>query len=191
MTGTARVAGIVLAAGQATRFGATKQRALLHGRPLVVHVAETAQHAGLSPVLVVTGHDAQAVMDVLPPGVQAVHNPAFGSGQASSLRAGITAAQTAGADAAVVLLADQPGMTATAIRAVVAAHALGAMVARARYTDRSGHPVLFDRTIWPAMQDLQGDAGARDLLRTLEVTDVAIPERYPPDIDHPDDLPTP
>ncbi len=184
------VAGVVLAAGRSARFGATKQVVELDGRPLVRHAVDTAQQAGLDPVLVVVGYDAARVRQVLPAGVEAVDNPAFADGQASSLRAGVAAATRTDAGALVVLLADQPGVTVDAVRAVVRAHADGHLVVRASYEDRPGHPVLFDRTVWPALSEVTGDTGARELLATLAVTEVDVPGRCPPDIDRPDDLPT-
>lgn len=185
----APVAAVVLAAGRATRFGATKQLAEVDGRPLVRHAVDTARAADLDPVLVVVGHDADAVRAVLPAGVTAVDNPAHAEGQATSLRAGVAAATATEATALVVLLADQPGITAAAVRAVVAAHAAGALVARARYDDRPGHPVLFDRSVWPALAEVSGDVGARDLVRRLPVTDVPVAGPCPDDVDRPEDLP--
>lgn len=184
------VAGVVLAAGRAARFGATKQLVEVDGRPLVRHAVDTALGAGLDPVLVVVGHDAGRVRQVLPAGIEVVDNPAYADGQASSLRAGVAAATGTEAGALVVLLADQPDVTVDAVRAVVHAHADGHLVVRANYDDRPGHPVLFDRTVWPALSEVSGDTGARELLATLAVTEVDLPGPCPPDIDHPDDLPT-
>ena len=185
----ASVAAVVLAAGRATRFGATKQLVEVDGRPLVRHAVDTARAAGLDPVLVVVGHDADAVRRVLPGRVTVVDNPAHADGQATSLRTGVAAATATRAGALVVLLADQPGISTAAVRSVVAAHASGALVARARYDDRPGHPVLFDRTVWPALAEVSGDVGARDLLRRLSVTDVPVPGPCPADVDRPEDLP--
>lgn len=184
------VAGVVLAAGRGTRYGATKQLVEVGGRPLVHHVATTARRAGLAPVLVVVGHEADRVRQALPDDVQVVDNPAFAQGQASSLRAGVAAATRTDAAALVVLLADQPGVTAGAIRTVMASHAAGHLVVRAHYEDRPGHPVLFDRSVWPALSEVTGDVGARELLDALAVTDVAVPGPRPPDVDRPEDLPS-
>lgn len=184
------VAGLVLAAGRADRFGATKQLVELDGRPLVRHAVDAARDAGLDPVLVVVGHDAARVRQALPDGVEAVDNPAFAEGQATSLQAGVAAATRTDAGALVVLLADQPGVSPDAVRAVVAAHGAGHLVARASYDDRPGHPVLFDRSVWPALAELTGDVGARELLDRLAVTEVDVPGPCPPDVDRPDDLPT-
>jgi molybdenum cofactor cytidylyltransferase len=182
------VAAVVLAAGRGTRFGATKQLAEHRGRPLVLHAVETARAAGCDPVLVVVGHDADRVRAVLPSDVTTVDNPDHASGQASSLRAGVAAASRTDATALVVLLADQPGVPPEVVRRVVDAHAAGHPVVRARWRDRPGHPVLFDRDVWPDLARTRGDVGARDLLAELDVTHVEVDAPSPPDVDVPEDL---
>src|SRR6476620_2823980 len=113
---TSKVAGVLLAAGAATRFrkaaGAlgpvTKLVAQHEGKPLVRHVAEAALAAGLAPLIVVTGHAQDAVEQALHDlTFTAVHNAAYASGMASSLKAGL-AAVPADAQAAIVLLGDMP-----------------------------------------------------------------------------------
>src|SRR5438094_80706 len=117
------IAGLVLAAGQASRMGRPKQFLSVGGRPMVRHAIDAAAGAGLSEVIVVFGPGAEAAMgafaDDEPAGVRAAWNPDSRSGQASSLRVGLQA-MAEDADAAVVLLADQPTVRADAIRAVVA-----------------------------------------------------------------------
>ncbi len=83
-------AGIILAAGESTRFGAPKQLLDWKGKPFVRQVAETALQAGLWPVVVVTGFcaaDVESALDGLP--VEIVHNPEYPQGQSTSIRAGI------------------------------------------------------------------------------------------------------
>ncbi len=84
------VAAILLAAGDSSRYGKTKQLLDWHGEPFVRAVAKTALEAGCSPVVVVTGSDAEqvekAVKDL---NVLVVHNADWKEGQASSIRAGL------------------------------------------------------------------------------------------------------
>jgi molybdenum cofactor cytidylyltransferase len=85
-----RTAGIILAAGESTRFGAPKQLLEWKGKPFVRHVAETALQAGLWPVVVVTGFhaaDVDSSLNGLP--VNIIHNPEYQQGQSTSIRAGI------------------------------------------------------------------------------------------------------
>jgi len=185
--GSGHATGAVLAAGAGARFGATKQLAPLDGRPLVAHVVATACAAGLDPVHVVVGHDAERVAAAVP-GAVVVDNAAAADGQATSLAAAVTAATGTDATVLVVLLADEPGVTTTAIAAVVAAQAGGATVARAVYDDRPGHPVAFDRSVWAQLLEVTGDRGAQQLFDRLPVTPVRVAGPAPTDIDTPADL---
>lgn len=182
---------MVLAAGTATRFGSTKQVASADGRPLVAHVVAAACTAGLHPVLVVVGHDADVVTTAARTAgpVQAVVNPDFAAGQSTSLRAGIAAAQDRGLEGVVVLLADEPDVTADAIAAVASAVGPAAPVVRARYDDGPGHPVGFHRSWFTRLRAITGDRGARELLRAAEVRMVVVPGRRPVDVDTPEGLP--
>ena len=115
------IPGILLAAGTSSRMGQAKQLLDWRGQPLVRHVAQQALASSLDGLFIVVGHEAAAVraaLDSLP--IQFVENAAYTEGQASSLRAGL-AALPAEADAAVVLLCDQPLVTPGLIDSVVKA----------------------------------------------------------------------
>ncbi len=188
---TGRVVAVVLAAGAAERFGATKQLVEVGGRPLVAHAVATAHAGGADHVVVVVGHDADVVGRAAGRGgpVEVVVNPAYRDGQATSLAAGIDAAQRRSGDVAVILLADQPGIDADAVRAVIAAVDAGATAARLRYQDGPGHPVAFARAVWPRLSEIRGDQGARDLFAELHTVEVAWSGPVPADVDTPGDLP--
>lgn len=186
-----KVAAIVLAAGTGERFGsATKQLAVLDGKPLVRHGVDAALAAGVDEVVVVLGHAGDAIEAVLPPDprVRTVSNPRYAEGQSTSVVAGIASLDD-DTGTAVVLLADQPGVSSSAVRAVVEAIAQGARVARADYDDQPSHPVAFAREVWPSLRELRGDAGARQLLPLFDIESVPIPGSAPRDIDQPGDLP--
>ncbi|MFW5417358.1 nucleotidyltransferase family protein [Nocardiopsis sp. CNT-189] len=182
-----RVAGLLLAAGSGSRLGRPKALVELAGERLADRGARTLREAGCAPVLVVTGAAETAV-----PGASAVHNPDWASGMGSSLRAGLDALPPGGADAVVVALADQPLVTAAAVRRLIAAAEDGAEIAAASYAGRPRNPVLIRREHWPAVHAMaEGDVGARpflrahpDLVTQVACDDVASPE----DIDTPDDL---
>lgn len=184
------VVAVVLAAGSASRFGATKQLAQLGGKPLVAHAVDTARRAGVGEIVVVVGHDhravAHAAADAGP--VTVAVNPDHASGQASSLRTGVDHAIRGSAEVAVVLLADQPGIQAETVRAVVDAVTEGAEAARAAYDDGPSHPAAFARRVWPRLLEVTGDEGARQLLHELDVVEVPVPGVGPRDIDTPRDL---
>lgn len=162
-----QVAGIVLAAGSSSRLGQPKQLLELEGRPLLQHAVDAAEGAGLADVVVVLGHRAEQVESSVTtgPGTRVVVNSEYLEGQATSLRAGLNA-MGPGIRAAVVILGDQPAVTAERIRAVVDAYeAASKYVVQATYGSRPGHPVLFDRAVWPQLQAVEGDLGAREVLK--------------------------
>jgi molybdenum cofactor cytidylyltransferase len=160
------IAGVILAAGKASRYGQPKQLLAYHGQPFVRIVAETALKAGLSPVVIVTGAHADlvhaAVAD-LP--VTISHNPAWESGQGSSIHAGLTAGGSPApgeAGGAIFLLADQPQVSVEVLRALMERHSQDFPAVLAPYVfDQRANPVLFDRVTFPDLLNLQGEAGGR------------------------------
>lgn len=180
------IVAVVLAAGEGSRFAGPdhKLRALLDGVAVVRRAVDAAVAARIGPVVVVTG--AVALDDLLPPAAAVVANPAWASGQASSLRAGIDAADALGADAVVVGLGDMPAVSPSAWQAV--AHAPGDL-ATASYGSHRSPPVKLGRAVWPDLP-VQGDEGARALMRRHpdRVAVVAV-DGSALDVDHRGDLP--
>ncbi len=164
-----RVAGILLAAGGSKRFGRPKQLLTYRGQPFVRLIAQTALQAGLSPVVVVTGARANEVEAAITGlDVTIVHNPDWREGQASSLRvglAGITPSSRKGTPgAAIFLMADQPQVDASLLRALVEQHArtLSPVIAPLVHGQRAT-PVLFDRLTFPTLLTLRGARGGRSI----------------------------
>ena len=164
-------AGIILAAGGSKRFGRTKQLLDWHGEPFVRAVAKTALDAGLSPVLIVTGANAdeveKAVHDL---DVRIVRNYDWQNGQGTSIRAGVQALppQTGGC---VFLLADQPQIPVSVIRALIETHANGLhpIVAPLVLMEQRANPVLFDCTTFPDLLTLKDDMGGRAIFSKHKV----------------------
>ena len=185
------ISGVVLAAGSGSRFGGTKQLAELRGRPLVQHPIDALSSAGVGEIVVVTGHDAEAVEEAvrLPPHGRSVRNPDHASGQASSLAAGLHALAK-DSEAAIVLLADQPGVTDSEVRVLVDAFRRSrSRIVRIAYVDGPG-PALLSREVYAEAGHLHGDTGARALMASHPdwVEEVEVPFAAPPDIDRPTDL---
>lgn len=165
LAGLAVIAGLVLAAGAATRMGRPKQLLDWGGRPLVRVAAETALAAHLSPVLAVLG-SAQAEVAAALAGLpaQLVPNPRYAEGQSTSLRAGI-AALPADCAAVVVLLGDQPFVTAEIVNRLVTEWQAGDQpIVAPLYAEQRGNPVLFARSVFPELLAVSGDQGARAVL---------------------------
>lgn len=160
-------AGLILAAGAGTRFGEqTKQLAELQGKPLLQHAID-AMNAALPRAVVVLGHDAEAIRAAVDfGGAQVVLCEDWARGQGVSLRAGVAALADAGAVA--ITLGDQPFITPAVITAALAE--LGDHDAvRAVYDGKPGHPVVLSRRVLDAVPELEGDAGARELLARFRV----------------------
>lgn len=184
------VAGVVLAAGSATRMGRNKLLLPIRGEPLVRRVARAAVEAGLSPLIVVVGPAAPQVLASLA-GLpfQPVPNPRHALGMSTSLDAGI-AAVPEDAGAAVVLLADMPFVDAAMIRAVVARHAEAVRVVTACYGGVPAPPTLYDRAIFPELRGGDGDGRGREVVgrHAEEVAFVDFPAAALEDVDEEDDL---
>jgi CTP:molybdopterin cytidylyltransferase MocA len=157
MSKSATAAGVLLAAGAGTRYGIPKVLAD-DGRWLGACVTALAD-GGCEDVVVVLG---AAVVDVPAP-ARAVVAEDWERGLSASVRAGVTAV-----DAAYVVLhtVDTPDVGADAVRRVLdAARSSTSGLARARYSDRPGHPVVIARRHWPdLLEGLRGDEGARPFL---------------------------
>jgi molybdenum cofactor cytidylyltransferase len=164
------VGAIVLAAGAGRRFaGGVKQLAEVDGRPLVEHAALAV--AGFSPRVVVLGHAAEEIRAIVDlHGAEPVLCPEWDDGQSASLRCGIAA--LGDVDAAVVVLADMPGITPAAVDAVVAGWDGIAAAVRATYAGEPGHPVLLARGLLDRAGELSGDVGFRGLLDGARVINV-------------------
>jgi molybdenum cofactor cytidylyltransferase len=161
----------VLAAGAGERFGGPKQIAKLGGRPLLEHVLMAVEAAALDRAVVVLGARAGDVRAAVPlHGAEPVVADDWAEGMAASLRAGVDA--LAGCEAVVVVLGDQPLITAEAIGCVVRARGEGALGIRATYDGTPGHPVLLERALFDRLRGLSGDEGARSVLRDIPVRDV-------------------
>jgi molybdenum cofactor cytidylyltransferase len=185
------ISGIVLAAGSGRRFGATKQLVPYRGKPLAQHAVDALASAGVGEIVVVTGHDADDVERALalPPQGRSIRNPDHATGQASSLAAGLHDLAH-DSEGAVVLLADQPGVTDAEVRALIEAFGSArSRIVRIAYTDGPG-PALLSREVYAEAGHLHGDVGARALMASHPdwVEEVAVPFRAPADIDHPEDL---
>jgi CTP:molybdopterin cytidylyltransferase MocA len=175
---------VVLAAGEARRFGGRKQLALLDGRPLLAHAVELA--APWDPVVVLGAH-ADEVRPVVAEGVRVVVAEDWAEGQAASLRAGVRA--VGDVDWLLVLLGDMPFVTRPAVEGVLAARGEDVDAVRATYDGRGGHPVLLGRRVLDGIPSLQGDTGARELLARARVRAFEAGQLCnPTDIDTPDQL---
>jgi len=165
------VAGIILAAGASQRMGQPKPLLLWRGKPFICHVARTALDAGLTPVVIVTGaraDEVRAALADLPVGI--AYNPNWTEGQSTSVQAGLQSLPPE-TDAAIFLLADQPHIPVELLRALLEQHVqTRAPIVAPLIGEQRGNPVLFDRSTFPDLMSLQGDAGGRQVLSRYPIT---------------------
>jgi nicotine blue oxidoreductase len=179
-------AAVLMAAGEGSRFAADRSKLLadLRGRPLVLWALEPVQAAELDEVVVVTG--AYDLAEVLPEGLTVLRNEMWATGRASTLQTAADWCARQGHDAMVVGLADQPGLSETAWRAL--AEPFRTPVAVATYEGTRDHPVRLEASVW-ALLPVSGDQGAKALMRSRPELVTEVPcQGNPRDVDSMEDL---
>jgi molybdenum cofactor cytidylyltransferase len=160
------ISGLVLGAGASSRFGHPKQLLPFRGSTLLGWVIDQAERAmGLDEVIVVLGRSVDEIREKVVFGnAKVVENPVFGSGCASSYRAGIGALDQR-SDAIMILLGDQPGVDPETIDRVADEWRRGdGQIALTSYRGRKGHPMLFARPLFDELVGLHGDKAAWKLV---------------------------
>ena len=181
---------VVLAAGASTRFGSPKQLVRLHGRPLLHLAVSRAVEVAGQAVTVVLGANAADLAPLLRHTPAAVIvNRDWAEGMGSSVRAGVSRVP-ATADAVLLMLADQPAVTAEDLRRLVGTwRRQPQCIVAAHYDGITGVPAVFPREDFQALAALRGDAGARALLKRGGERLVRVPlQAAAIDIDTPEDL---
>ncbi len=173
--GVARIAAIVLAAGQSRRMGgANKLTATVGGRPLVRIAAEAALASQARPVVVVTGHEAAAVAAALGGlALTLVYNGDHAAGLSTSLAAGLRALP-AGVDGVAVMLADMPEVGPAVIDRLIAALRRDTDIVVPVWRGRRGNPVVWGAGWLDRLAALEGDAGGRGLIAANPESVVAV-----------------
>ena len=186
----ARIAGVVLAAGSSTRMGRNKMLLDVGGRPLVRRAVTAAIEAGLEPVLVVVGHEADRVREAIAGlDCQAVLNPDHAQGVRVSMQAGIRALP-GDVSAGVIILADMPFVTADMIRTVAERYRAGqAPLVVSEYGDVNAPPTLYDRALFGELLEGSGEGCGKHVVKKHkhEAAVVAWPESALTDVDVPED----
>jgi len=180
------ISGLVLAAGTSSRLGKqTKQLLPWRGTTLLGWVIRQAEISPLDEVVVVVGHETEEVrrsMDLKRARFVEAHD--FKQGCTASIRAGLEAIDPK-AEAAVLILGDQPEIESETIAAVVEGwRRMQVPVVRVSYRGRSGHPMLFSKALFEQLQALHGDKGVWKLLDAHPewVREIEVDRPYPADI---------
>ena len=159
------IAAVILAAGRSTRMGRPKQILPIRGRPMLQEVLGIFRRTRVGRVVVVLGANARKVRHSVDFQQEVVVlNRRFAEGMGSSLRIGLASIGD-DADAVIVALGDQPLLSPATVNRVIEAY----LNSRARvvvpvFNGRRGHPDLFDKVLFPQIMNVQGDAGAREVV---------------------------
>lgn len=185
-----KVAGIVLAAGPSTRMGANKLLLLLEGETVLARAVRRGLAAGLDPVIVVLGHEAERAERALDGlSCRPVVNPDYARGMNSSARAGM-AAVPPDAAAAVILLADMPLVTAEMIAATVERYRESdAPLVISEYGGVQAPPTLYDRSLFAEIGSPEGEGCGKKAVRRHrhEAAVLQWPAAALADLDRPED----
>ncbi|MGA9525567.1 MAG: nucleotidyltransferase family protein [Myxococcaceae bacterium] len=177
-----RVVAILLAAGESARLGRPKQLLPFRGQTLLRHAARTALDSGCDEVFVVLGDSSERMRPELDGlAVRVVDNTRWASGMSSSIRTGLEAAllDSLPLEGALILLADQPLVTASHLARMLALfRSSEASIVAAHYEGHPGPPILFSAALFPQLLRLDGGKGARTLVasRRAETLLFELPE---------------
>lgn len=192
-----QIASVILAAGQASRFGSAKQMAPYKGKALLQWPIDALSAAKLAPIVMLGAHYQQIVasptLDLSACKVERVTD--WQKGMSSSIRAALALPELAQADGMLILLGDQPELNAETIRTFVSAiEQQPNRVWAAEYrtdtpkTNFAGVPAYFPRAYFAELATLEGDRGARMLLAKVETRKFALAQIELFDLDLPSQL---
>ncbi|MEM6342478.1 MAG: nucleotidyltransferase family protein [Bacteroidota bacterium] len=183
------IVGILLAAGEASRMGKAKQLLQYQGQTLIHRAVLSLLHAPCDRIVVVLGAHADSIrpgLTHLP--VKIIHNPNWQEGMSSSIKTGMTLVPE-NADAVMISLVDQPKVDANWLsQLLLARKRQEAKLVVTDYGHKMGVPALFSNPWLPALRSLQGEYGARELIRSNQDQALALSfEGAAQDIDTPED----
>jgi molybdenum cofactor cytidylyltransferase len=184
------VAGILLAAGTSSRMGSNKLLFELEGDSILRGAARRALAAGVSPLLVVLGHEAEkAKQELADLPCQVVINPDYEQGINSSLKAGVSAVP-AEVQAALVMLADMPFVTPEMLAGLIARfRSSDAPLVISDYEGVNAPPMLYDRSLFGELLVMMGEGCGRQVVKRHrnEAEVLSWPASALTDLDVPDD----
>jgi molybdenum cofactor cytidylyltransferase len=186
------VAGILLAAGLSSRMGSNKMLFELDGESVLRGAARRAIAAGLSPLLVVLGHQREKTEpEVAGLACEVVYNPDFEEGITSSLRAGLAAlAAHPEVQGAVVMLADMPYVTSAMLAALVARYRSSpAPLVVSDYEGVHAPPMLYDQSLFEELTAMTETGCGKQVVKRHrhEAEVLAWPAQALSDLDVPED----
>ena len=188
-----KVGGLLLAAGGSSRMGRPKQLIQFEGKTLIRRATETLVHSTCDPIVVVLGAEIDgATNEIADLPANICINENWQAGMSSSIKTGLKKLLNIEPEltAVVITLCDQPHVTADDIGLLLTEfHKTCSPIVAAKYEGIAGVPALFSKGRFESLQNLKGDRGARDLIRSQnDITTVGLDGAIY-DIDTPEDLP--
>jgi molybdenum cofactor cytidylyltransferase len=169
------ISAIVLAAGQATRFGRCKQVQRLGDKTVLDHVLDNVRASKIEDVVVVLGAHADEIREKVRIAERIVTNDDFASGMSSSIQAGLRALPQ-DTEAALIVLGDQPFVTPHTIDLLIEEYRRSRRgVVIPTYQGFRGNPVLVDRSLFAEMLGIRGDIGCRAIFDEHPQSIVKVP----------------
>lgn len=171
-----KIGAVILAAGKSVRMGKPKLLMPFKGNPLFTYPLKLAIHQQLQPIVCVTGRYHEQIKEILElekNDITLTYNPFFESGLASSLKAGIHTIKDQ-VDGAMIFLGDQPLIPNEVVQKMIEEYKKGKKkgikIIRPLFGSRLGHPILFDQSLFPEFNVLQGDEGGKSILKKHQVS---------------------
>jgi molybdenum cofactor cytidylyltransferase len=185
--GTSGIGIVILAAGESQRLGQPKQFVEFQGKTLLEHTVDCAIASQANVTVVVLGNSMYQNSRC-----HILVNPNWQEGMGASIRVGLNDLVTNRSDLSAVIISvcDQPFISTDLFDQLIAEyHARSPLIVAASYGNVIGVPALFDRQLFPELQQLQGDIGARKIIKKYpgDCKLVAFPQGNI-DIDTPADL---
>ncbi|MFL5402647.1 MAG: NTP transferase domain-containing protein [Gemmatimonadales bacterium] len=184
-------AGVILAAGASRRMGRNKMLVQLEGESLVRRAAGRALRAGLTPTVVVLGHDAErAGAELADLAIEIALSPDYTGPTSGSLHRGLERLESA-VPAVVVMLADMVLVTEAMLRTMVMAAAMSdAPLVVSRYGEIVAPPLLFRRVLFPELLAWTGEGCGKAVVQRhrSEALMLDWPAAALSDVDTPEDL---
>lgn len=154
----------ILAAGQGSRMGGSKQLAMLEGETLLSRAIRTAKQSGLGRIIVVLGAEAEMISQHVPGDVVSIVNHEWRDGIASSIRKAVEAAGDGSCQALLFMTADQPFVDASLLQTLAATYQTSSNPIVASLYGTPGIPAVFSKEKFPDLLQLKGDRGAKQLI---------------------------
>lgn len=187
------VGAVVLAAGKSERMGRNKLLMVVKGKKLIDNILDALAAAGISDQVVVLGHKAEEMLDVLKPRLNAIKtvvNTDYEQGMASSFQAGLRSLMSL--DAVFLVLGDEPILDPEVLRVMIRRMEEGngeVLIVSPIYEGKKGHPLLFHNRLFREILDLKNSQTLREIVHRYadSLITVESPQWTVMDVDTPED----